>query len=208
MNKKSDTLHGRYQRGPGYDKFFMRKHCTLKYVKEFRTSKMCHKCAWDPKTEKMNEALFEKRNSFFHGQLEQFQYDEVKNVIDNLKSFKMANIYDSTKTAKKQLKSLRKEKRLVETILNKEDEFCNDSELKFKKNKQHNEYRTNLLYDYKKYLRESKLNNDLVFSRTNASNFDAKTLKHNYKIIDAFHLVKKKIQDKHEKIYNKNDISS
>ena len=164
----------------------------------------------------MNEALFEKRNAFFHGQLEQFQYDEVKNdVIDNsktkapnLKSFKMVNIYDSTKTAKKQLKSLRKEKRLVETILNKEDEFCNDSELKFKKNKQHNEYRTNLLYDYKKYLRESKLNNDLVFSRTNASNFDAKTIKHNYKIIDAFHLVKRKIQDNHEKIYNKNGKTS
>ncbi len=59
--------------------FSSRKHCTMKYIKEFRTSKMCHKCAWDPKTEKMNEALFEKRNALFHGQLEQFQYDEVKN---------------------------------------------------------------------------------------------------------------------------------
>ena len=75
----------------------------MKYIKEFQTSKMCHKCAWDPKTEKMNEALFEIQNAFFHGQLEQFQYDEVKkDFIDhsktkapNLKCFKMVNIYDS-----------------------------------------------------------------------------------------------------------------
>ena len=40
-----------------------------------------------PNTEKMNEALSEKRNAFFHDQLEQFQYDEVKNdVIDHSKT--------------------------------------------------------------------------------------------------------------------------
>ena len=40
----------------------MRKHCTMKYIKEFQTSKMWHKCAWDPKTEKMNEPLLNKHN--------------------------------------------------------------------------------------------------------------------------------------------------
>ena len=74
---KSDTPQARYQRGPGYDKFFMRKHCTLKHIKEFRTSKMCHKCAWDPKTEKMNEPLLGKQNVKFHGQLEQYPFDSV-----------------------------------------------------------------------------------------------------------------------------------
>ena len=59
---KSDTPGAGYQRGPGYDKFFMRKHCTMKYIKEFRTGKMCHKCAWNPKTEKMNEPLLGKQN--------------------------------------------------------------------------------------------------------------------------------------------------
>ena len=77
---KSNTPQPRYQRGPGYDKFFMRKHYTMKYIKEFRTSKMCSKCAWDPKTEKMNELLLNKPNAQFHGQLEQFQY---------MKKFKM-----------------------------------------------------------------------------------------------------------------------
>ena len=96
----------------------------------------------------------------------------------------------------------------METILNKEDKLCNDSELKFKKDKQHNEYRTALLNNYKKYLRESKLTNDLVFGQTNTSIFDAKTIKQNYKIIDAFHLVKKKKQDKHDKLYNKNGVTS
>ena len=41
---KCDTPNARYQRGPGYNKFFMRKHCTMKHIKELRTSKMCHKC--------------------------------------------------------------------------------------------------------------------------------------------------------------------
>ena len=39
-------------------------------------------------------------------------------------------------------------------------------------------------------------------------NFDAKIIKQNYKIINAFHLVKRKIQDKHEKIYIKNGKTS
>ena len=76
----------------------------------------------------------------------------------NLNYFKMVN-------NRKQLKREQQEKLLLETILNKEDEFCNDSELKFKKNK-HNEYRTALLKDYKKYLWESKLNNE-SFRRKN-----------------------------------------
>ena len=105
---KSDAPNARYQRGPGYDdKFFMRKHCTMKYIKEFRTSKMCHKCAWDPKTEKINDTLLEKRNMKFS----RFQYEKVENhaYVDNkppkelnLNTFKMVrNINNSTKKTKK-----------------------------------------------------------------------------------------------------------
>ena len=37
----------------------------------------------------------------------------------------------------------------MDTILNKEDKFCSNFEFKFKKNKQHNEYKTTLLKKYK-----------------------------------------------------------
>ena len=214
---KSDTPNARYQRGPGYDKFFMRKHCTMKYIKEFRTSKMCHKCAWDPKTEKMNEPLLEKSNVKFYGQLERFQYEKVENhaYVDNklpkepnLNTFKMINIYDSTKKTKKQLKREQRDKILVESILNKDNVSCSDSELKFKKNKQHNEYRTDLLKKYQVFLRELKLNNDLEFDQTNPSIFDPKTIKQNYQILDAFHLMKNKKQEKHEKKFNSNGMAS
>ena len=88
---KSDTPGARYQRGPGYDKFFMRKHCTMKY-----------KCAWDPKTEKMNGPLLDKQNVKFHGQLEQYPFDSVlKSTEPPLNTFKMVNIYDSSKKNKK-----------------------------------------------------------------------------------------------------------
>ena len=53
----------------------MRKHCTMKYIKEFRTSKMCHKCARDPKTEKINKPLLTNNNVTFIGQLEQFPFE-------------------------------------------------------------------------------------------------------------------------------------
>ena len=38
------------------------------------------------------------------------------------------------------------------------------------------------------------MNNDLQFDQTNPSIFDPKTIKKNYKIIDAFHLMKNKRQ--------------
>ena len=52
----------------------------MKYIKEFRTSKMCHKCA-----EKMNGPLLKKSNVKFYGQLEQFKYEKVENhaYVDN-----------------------------------------------------------------------------------------------------------------------------
>ena len=55
----------------------MRKHCTMKYIKEFRTSEMCHKCAWDPITEKMNEPLLDKRKKF--------QFEKFENQVIDLR---------------------------------------------------------------------------------------------------------------------------
>ncbi len=65
--------------------------------------------------------------------------DSLHPKAPNLNTFKMANIYDSTKTATKQWKSQRKEKILVKINFNKEDQFYNHSEFMFKKNKKHNE---------------------------------------------------------------------
>ena len=53
------------------------------------------------------------------------------------------------KKLKKQRKREQKEKLLVESILNKDNESCSDSDFKFKKNKQHNEYRTDILINTK-----------------------------------------------------------
>ena len=111
----------------------------------------------------------------------------------------MVNIYDSSKKTRKQRKRELKEKIFVETTLNKEDEFCNDTELKFKKNKQHNEYRTTLLKKYKVFLRESKLKGDLKFEETNPSISNYETINKNFKIIDDFHQMKNKKQEKHDK---------
>ena len=118
----------------------------MKYIKEFRTSKMCHKCVWDSKTEMINEPLLDKRNVKFHGQLEQYSFDTVLKLTESfLNTFKMVNIYDFTIKTRKQRKKELKDKIFMETILNKEDKFCSNFELKLKKNKQHNEYRTTLL---------------------------------------------------------------
>ena len=120
----------------------------------------------------------------FYGQLEQFPFERHEHqVIDfqpkapNLNTFKMFNIFDCSIKSKKQLIKDGKEKILVETVHNKKDEMCNDSELMFKKNKEHNEYRTDLFKNYKRFLRESKFNNDLEFDQTNPSIFDPKTIK-------------------------------
>ena len=80
--------------------------------------------------------------------------------------------------------------------------------LNFKKNKRHNEYKTDILKKYQVFLRESKLNNDLEFDQTNPSIFDPKTIKQNSKIIDAFHLMKNKRQEKHAKKFNSNGMTS
>ena len=49
----------------------------MKYIKEFRTSEMCHKCAWDPITEKMNEPLLDKRKKF--------QFEKFENQVIDLR---------------------------------------------------------------------------------------------------------------------------
>ena len=112
------------------------------------------------------------------------------------------------KKLKKQLIREQRDKILVETILNKDNESCSDPELKFKKNKQHNDCRSCLLKKYQVFLRELKLNNDLEFDQTNPSIFYPKTIRQNYQIIDAFHLMKNKRQEKHDKKFNSNGMAS
>ena len=77
---------------------------------------MCHKCAWDPKTEKIKETLSEKQNVRFYGQLELFQYEKVENhayenvenklqKLPNLNTFKMKKyLWKTKKTTEKRTK--------------------------------------------------------------------------------------------------------